>query len=301
VPALAALCAAGLEPVEVVSQPARPAGRGRRLQDPPVVEWARAHGLPVSQPESVREPAFVEQMRRLDPWVAVVVAFGQIFPQAVLEIPERGCINLHASLLPRYRGAAPIQAAIIDGRTSTGVTTMQMDEGLDSGPILMQERVDIGPRETAGELAERLAEIGAQLMVRTLRGLASGELQATPQAHAEASLAPRLRKSDGELDWRHSATRLFNRIRGVTPWPGAFTLLRQRPLKVLSATVEETEVAGSGCLPGTYLGLVDGRMAVSCGERSVLGLQRLQRPGKKPLDASLFVNGEAVEAGDRFG
>jgi len=266
-----------------------------------VVEWALARGLSVTQPRDVREPAFLERMASLQPSMAIVVAFGQIFPRALLEIPTRGCINLHASMLPQYRGAAPIQAAIIAGETRTGVTTMQMEEGLDSGPILLQEALAIGPRETAGELSERLADVGAELMVRTLEALESDDIERRLQAHAEATVAPRLRKADGLLDWRQSARRVFNRIRGVTPWPGAFTQLRDRPLKILWGSVVEGAPALTGSEPGTYLGLIDARMAISCGERTVLGVERVQRPGKNPLEASQFVNGEPIEVGERFG
>lgn len=300
-PTLKALCAAGLPPIAAISQPARPAGRGKRLQQPPVVEWALTAGLPVIQPIDVREPDFLERMGELLPSLAVVVAFGQIFPRALLEIPASGCINLHASLLPLYRGAAPIQTAIIAGETETGVTTMQMEEGLDSGPILLQREVAIGPQETAGELSKRLAETGAELILLTLEKLRSGSLEGRPQPHARATLAPRLRKSDGELDWRQSAPRLFDRIRGVTPWPGAFTQLRQRPLKILWGTVVEGTAPTRSSEPGSYLGLIDGRIAVSCGQRTILGMERVQRPGKRPLEASQFINGEPLEVGERFG
>jgi methionyl-tRNA formyltransferase len=301
VPTLEALCLSGRDPVAVVSQPSRPAGRGRRLQDPPVVEWARKAGLSVVQPDDVRDSAFLEWMEALGPAVAVVVAFGQIFPKALLEIPTHGCINLHASLLPSYRGAAPIQAAIVAGEATTGVTTMQMGEGLDSGPILLQKGISIRPLETAGELSERLADVGAELMVRTLERIESGDVEPRPQMHSEATMAPRLRKTDGELDWQQTAARLFDRIRGVTPWPGAFSRLRDRPLKVLWGRVIEDQAVVVGTEPGTYLGLIESRMAVSCGEGTVLGLERVQRPGKKPVEASQFINGEPIEVGERFG
>ena len=301
VPTLRALCEAGRSPVAVVSQPARPVGRGRRLQDPPVARWASNEGLPVVQPDSVRDPEFLHQMAAWRPSAAVVVAFGQIFSRQLLEIPSRGCLNLHASLLPRYRGAAPIQAAIIAGETHTGVTTMQMEEGLDSGPILLQKEAEIGWRETAGELAERLAEIGAGLMLRTLDGLEAGDLEARSQDSAQATLAPRLRKSDGELDWGQSARQLFNRIRGVTPWPGGTTQLRRRPLKVLWAEAVEGGLPAPESEPGCYLGLIGDRLAVACGDGTVLGLERVQRPGKKPLEASRFLHGEPLELGERFG
>ncbi|NHZ73661.1 MAG: methionyl-tRNA formyltransferase [Nitrospirae bacterium] len=300
-PTLRALCNAGRVPVEIVSQPSRPAGRGRHLHNPAVVEWALKEGLTVIQPRDVRDAAFLREMAALAPSVAVVVAFGQIFPKALLETPTRGCINLHASMLPLYRGAAPIQAAIIDGEASTGVTTMQMEEGLDSGPILLQEELAIGPRETAGELSGRLADIGAELMLRTLESLESDDIESRLQADAEATMAPRLRKGDGVLDWSQSAQRLFNRIRGVTPWPGASTQLRSRPLKILWGSAVEGASGSTGSEPGTYLGLIDARMAVSCGNGTVLGVERVQRPGRKPLEASQFVNGEPIEVGERFG
>ena len=301
VPTLRALCDAGRAPVQVISQPSRPAGRGRHSKNPPIVEWALRNDLAVVQPPDVRDPDFLALMSDLTPAVAVVVAFGQIFPKVLLEIPTRGCINLHASLLPSYRGAAPIQAAIIAGESHTGVTTMQMEEGLDSGPILLQEEVVIRPRDTAAELSPRLAEVGAGLMVRTLEALESTGIERRPQTHDEATMAPRLRKADGELDWRQSAVRLFNRIRGVTPWPGAFTKLREQPLKILWG--EDLEGAGvaRGGEPGRYLGMIDGRMAVSCGEGTILGIERVQRPGKKVLEVSQFVNGEPIEVGERFG
>ena len=230
-----------------------------------------------------------------------MVAFGQIFPKALLQIPTHGCINLHASLLPSYRGAAPIQAAIVAGEATTGVTTMQMEEGLDSGPILLQEEIAIRSQETAGELSERLAEVGAELMVRTLERIESGDVEPRPQMHSQATKAPRLRKADGELDWQQTAARLVDRIRGVTPWPGAFSRLRDRPLKILWGSVIENQAVAEGNEPGTYLGLIESRMAVSCGEGTVLGLERVQRPGKKPVEALQFVNGEPIEVGERFG
>ncbi len=181
VPTLAALVEAGWAPVRVVTQPSRPVGRGRGLQDPPVAAWARAHGLEVTQPERVRHPDFLAEAAALAPDVAVVVAFGQIFPRALLDLPRHGCVNLHASLLPRWRGAAPIQAAVAAGEARTGVATMRMEEGLDTGPILLEEETAIGPDETADELSRRLAELGGKLMVRTLHELEAGGLVPRPQ------------------------------------------------------------------------------------------------------------------------
>jgi len=297
VPTLAALVAAGRAPVRVVTQPARPAGRGRRPQDPPVASWARARGLEVSQPERVRSPAFLEEAAALAPGVAVVVAFGQIFPRALLDLPSRGCVNLHASLLPRWRGAAPIQAAIAAGDVRTGVTTMLMEEGLDTGPILLQEETAIGSGETAGELSRRLAQMGGGLMVRTLERLERGDLALRPQPAEGVTYAPRLTRDSGRIDWRLAARELHNRLRAFTPWPGLTAELRGQPVKVVAAEVGE---GGGGAAPGSLLGLRGDRLAVACGGGTVLDLTELQRPGKRVLRAVDFVNGERLRAGEVF-
>ncbi len=300
VPTLAALVAAGQAPALVVTQPSRPVGRGRQAQDPPVARWAHAHGLAVTQPERVRAPEFLETLRALaprSPGIAVVVAFGQIFPRDLLALPRYGCINLHASLLPRWRGAAPIQAAVAAGEEHTGVTTMQMEAGLDSGPILLQEEVAIGAAETAGELSVRLAETGAALVVRTLDELARGGLAPRTQDAALATYAPRLTRDSGRADWSLSAKALADLLRAYTPWPGLTAELAGAPVKlvrarVLAETAPET--------PGTFLGLRGGALAVACGGGSVLGVEELQRPGRKPLRAADFANGERLRAGDSF-
>jgi len=304
VPTLAALVEAGYRPLEVITQPARPVGRGRRLQDPPVALWARQHGLEVGQPERVKDPDFLAGLAELAPDVAVVVAFGQIFRRRLLELPRHGCMNVHASLLPSYRGAAPIQAAIAAGETRSGVTTMQMERGLDSGPILLQEALEIGPEETAGELAPRLAELGAELMVRTLHELERGGLEPRPQDERLVSHAPMLSKADGRVDWRWSAEEIFNRLRAYTPWPGLTAELRGQPLKLLRAR-PLTIAAGVSAEAGTIQGLREGRLAVVCGTPSgsggtILGLERVQRPGKKAISASDFFNGERLQPGERF-
>jgi len=286
--------------VLVVTQPARPSGRGRSVRQPPVAEWAEARSLNVLQPSDVREPEFLDRLAVHSPTTAVVVAFGQIFPKALLQLPVRGCINVHASLLPRYRGAAPIQAAIIAGEQTTGVTTMLMEEGLDTGPILLQRELDIGQNETAGELAARLSEAGAELLLTTLEVRDQGRLEPRPQQDSEATLAPRLRRRDGIIDWNLEAVDIFNLMRGLTPWPGVSSSLRGQPVKVLwGRPVEGAEVEGSD--PGTILGNRDDRLLVSCGRHSVFGIERLQRAGRKPLPASAFANGERLEAGERFG
>jgi len=298
VPTLAALVEAGRRPLRVVTQPARPSGRGNRLQDPPVARWAREHGLEVMQPERVRHPDFLAEVEALAPGVAVVVAFGQIFPRALLDLPRHGCINVHASLLPRWRGASPIQAAVAAGDGVTGITTMVMEAGLDTGPMLLQEETPIGTRETAGELAVRLAEMGGRLLVRTLAALEQGDVQPRPQDDALATYAPRLTRDSGRADWTWTAREMANRLRAYTPWPGLAAELGGAPVKLVRAV----ELAGEEAhtLPGTVLGLRDGRLAVACGAGTVLGVEELQRPGRKPLQAADFVNGERLRAGEGF-
>ncbi|HEY3568263.1 MAG TPA: methionyl-tRNA formyltransferase [Thermoanaerobaculia bacterium] len=302
VPTLAALVEAGRSPVRVVTQPARPVGRGQRVQDPPVALWAREHGLEVTQPERVRAPAFLEEVAALVPDLAVVVAFGQIFPRALLDLPCHGCVNLHASLLPRWRGASPIQAAIAAGDTRTGVTTMKMDEGMDTGPILLEETVEIGPLETAGELGKRLAETGGRLMARTIDLLERGEIEPRPQPAEGVTYAPRLTRESGRVDWGLSAREILDRLRAYTPWPGLTAGLRGEPVKITAAEViEEPGAFGGTTAPGTILGLRGGRLlAVSCGGGTVLGLAELQRPGKRALRAADFLNGERLRAGESF-
>lgn len=299
-PTLQALCAHGRRPALVVSQPARPRGRGRSVEQPAVARWAAAEGLELAQPESVRDPEFLSWLETSDASVMVVVAFGQIFPQRLLATPGQGCINVHASLLPRYRGAAPIQAAIIAGERVTGVTTMLMDEGLDTGPILLQRQVEIRHDETAGELAERLSVAGAELLIETLEQMDQGRVEPQEQNHAAATLARRLNRRDGIIDWEFEADRIFNLLRGLTPWPGVATTLRDQPLKILWGRPLDQHGLGE-LAPGTILGLVEGRLAVACGNGSVFGIERLQKPGRKPLTADVFVNGQPLDAGERLG
>ncbi|MGB6363295.1 MAG: methionyl-tRNA formyltransferase [Thermoanaerobaculia bacterium] len=298
-PTLEALCRVGREPVRVVTQPARPVGRGRRLQDPPVALWAREQKLEAVQPEGVREPEFIATLASLEPAVAIVVAFGQIFPRELLELPTHGCINLHASLLPRYRGAAPIQAAIAAGDKTTGVTTMRMEEGLDTGPILLQEETEIGPQETGGELSSRLSIQGAELVLETLDQLEAGRLDARAQTDEKASSAPRLKKADGEIDWSLSATHIFNRLRAFTPWPGVFSHLRGQPVKILWGEPVRP-AADSTTHVSELVGLVEGRLIVCCGEGTAFAIERLQRPGRKSVTARELDNGEHLEPGERF-
>jgi methionyl-tRNA formyltransferase len=302
VPTLAALVEAGRIPATVVTQPPRPAGRGMHPQPSPVERWARQHGLPVLAPERVRSPEFLAELRQLEPAVAVVVAFGQIFPRQLLELPARGCLNLHASLLPLYRGAAPIQAAIAAGDERTGVTVMRMEEGLDSGPILLQAETPVGLQETAGELSPRLAALGARLMVEALGRFERGDLAEIPQDATRATSAPRLTRASGRADWTLDAAALANRLRANTPWPGLTAELRGAPVKLLRAASAGPGmgVAAAAPAPGTVLGSIPAGLVVACAGGTALAIAELQRPGKKPQRAADFVNGERLLPGERF-
>ncbi|MEM1179323.1 MAG: methionyl-tRNA formyltransferase [Acidobacteriota bacterium] len=302
VPTLEALAAeVDLAPIRVISQPSRPVGRKRTLQAPPVVDAAERLGLDFEQVESVRDKDFLARLEALEPDVAVVVAFGQIFRKRLLQLPRLGCVNLHASLLPRHRGAAPIQAAIAHQDPTTGVTTMRMSRGLDSGPMLEVAETAIGADETTPELSARLAAIGAALMVTTLRGLGDGSLEATPQDEAGVTYAPRLERADGEVDWTLDATAIYARQRAYTPWPGLLTHIAGRPLKIFEVAVGEGRTDAA---PGTLLGSIDDgddpAMAVACGGGTILRVPRVQRPGKQPLAAPIFLNGERLGPGERF-
>ncbi len=298
VPTLDALAAAGLAPDLVVTQPSRPAGRGRRLVLPPVGGWARERGIELVQVRRVKQPRFLDALAERRPWVAVVVAFGQIFPPRLLAVPAAGCVNLHASLLPRHRGAAPVQAALVAGDQVTGVCTMRMDEGLDTGPVYACRQTSIGPEENAGELGRRLALIGGELMVETLRALAAGTAEATPQDDAGATYAPRIEKSHGRVDWSWSARELVNRYRAYTPWPGLTAFLGGSPVKLLDVSVWNRHQARADA--GTFCGLGEIGALVACGDGSTVAIGRLQRPGRRALAASDFVNGERLATGARF-
>ena len=307
VPTLDALVRAGRAPLLVVAQPDRPAGRGGRLQQGPVARYANAENLPLAQPEKVRDPEFLARIESLDLDVAIVVAFGQIFPARLLAAPRLGCINLHASLLPAYRGAAPIQAAIAAGETVTGVTSMRMEQGLDTGPILLQEKVAIGLDETAAELSPRLAAVGARLILETLSRLEADDLAAVAQDDERASYAPRLAKDAGRIDWSLPARTLADRLRAFTPWPGLAAELSGTPVKIVRARALPGSAPPSSA-PGTVIAVVAttdgalgalGALHVACGD-GVLALLELQRPGRRALSAADFANGERIAFGARF-
>jgi len=294
-PSLAGLIDAGCNLVGVFTQPDRPSGRGRKLTPPPVKVLAEQRQIPVFQPEKLRRPEAVEQLRNLAPDLVVVVAYGQILPKVVLDMPRFGCINVHASLLPKYRGAAPINKAIIDGETVTGVTTMYMDEGLDTGDMLIRKSLDIGPDETAGELHDRLAPLGAEAMRETLQRLCAGTLERVPQNDAESSYASMMKKEDGRIDWSRPARQVHNLVRGLDPWPSAYTTLDGLTLKIAATSV----AAGTG-EPGTVLQASADGVLVACGEQALL-VGRLQLPGKKRLAAADFLRGHDLPPGTRLG
>ena len=274
--------------VAVVTQPDRPAHRGQKLTPPQVKLAAEAAGLPVLQPARLRDPEWPERLRALGAEVAVVVAFGQILPTAVLDAPARGSINIHASLLPKYRGAAPIQWAIIRGETVTGITTFQMDAGMDTGATLLQAETAIGPEETAGELSARLAPLGAEVILDTLARLDT--LKATPQAAEGATLAPRLKKSDGALDWTRSAPELVNLVRGCNPWPGATTATSAGALAIWRARA----VDGTGT-PGTLVAHAD-TLAIATGAGALLPLE-VQPESRRTLAWGEYLRGARLAAG----
>ncbi|HLV80921.1 MAG TPA: methionyl-tRNA formyltransferase, partial [Chthonomonadaceae bacterium] len=251
VPSLEALLEAGHDVLAVVTQPDKPQGRGRQLAASPVKKAAEAHGLPLLQPRRVRSDAFLEKMRALAPDALALAAFGQIIPQALLDLPPLGPINVHGSLLPKYRGAAPIQRALMAGETVTGITTMWMDATLDTGDILLAGSLPIAPDDTAGTLTSKMAELGARLLVETLDGLAAGTLARKPQDHSQATFAPAITPEDGLLRWEEPAEAVRNRIRGVSPRPGAFTAMKGRRVKVWAAEVAAP--ASEAVAPGTVL------------------------------------------------
>lgn len=241
VPSLNALLRSGHAVVGVVTQPDRPKGRGQELAASPIKQLALAHKIPILQPLKMKDPAFLESLSAWKPDLIAVTAFGRILPKVVLDLPPKGCINVHASLLPKYRGAGPIQWAIIKGERETGITTMLMDEGMDTGAMLLQERVSIEPDETAGTLSVKLAEIGGRLLITTLEHLEKGSLAPTAQDHGCATMAPLLKKEDGLLDWTQSAADLANRVRGLTPWPGAYTFAGEERWAIWRAAAMEQD------------------------------------------------------------
>ena len=296
IPSLEALIEAGHQVAALITQPDRQKGRGRAVAPPPLKPVAEAHGISVLQPQRIRDPEALETLRRLSPEIQVVAAYGQILPRAVIDLPSRGTINVHASLLPVHRGAAPIQWAIVRGDAETGVTTMQIDEGLDTGPVLLSRRTSIGPEETAVDLEPRLARLGALVLVDTLRGMETGTVHPIPQDHARATLAPALRKEDGRIRWERPAQEIARRVRGFQPWPGSTTSIQGKGLKVLKARIGPP---GPG-EPGRIVGVDAHSLVVGCGEGSRLLLLEVQPESRRPMTAAAFAAGAHLDPGARF-
>ena len=294
VPSLRALVDHGYEVVGVFCQPDRPKGRGHRLAACPVKELAVGAGIPVFQPERIKREEGVAMLKSCAPDLCVTAAFGQLLSQEILDIPPLGTINVHSSLLPKHRGSAPINWSIIKGDPVTGVTTMFTDKGMDTGDILLMRETPIGPAENAGELTDRLAVMGAQLLIETIRALEAGTLARTPQDHAAATYEPKMDKELGRIDWSKSAQELDWLVRGTTPWPGAFTTLGEQTIKVFELDILDGPASGA---PGEIVAADAKRgLVVSCGDHDV-ALAQIQMPGAKRMNAKDYLRGHTMETG----
>jgi methionyl-tRNA formyltransferase len=300
VPTLEALMESRHEVVLVVSKPDRPVGRKKVMTSPPVINAARRHELKTVQPKGLKGGKTDDTLVESGAEIAVVVAYGKLIPEGVLEIPARGFVNLHPSLLPRHRGPSPIQWALVCGDRSTGVSTMQLDEGMDTGPILLQERLPIDPLDTTETLLPRLAELGARTMVKTLDGIEDGTIEARPQPDDGANVTPMLRRNFAKVDWTMPARQLVNRLRGFTPWPGLYTTFRGGRMKIFG--LEEVRPAPHGKEePGMTLEAGPAGILVRCGRGSAALITEMQREGRRRLPADAFLIGERVSRGESFG
>ncbi|MDH4086668.1 MAG: methionyl-tRNA formyltransferase [Nitrospira sp.] len=297
VPSLEALLGSEDQVVGVVTQPDRPKGRGHQLVAPPVKLVAERAGIPILQPLKIRTPEFLQALSAWQPDLIAVTAFGRILHTPILRLPAMGCVNVHGSLLPKYRGAAPVQWAIINGETKTGITTMLMDEGMDTGPMLLQEQLEILPDDTTGTLAPRLAELGGRLLVKTIAQLKAGSIAPTKQDDAGSTMAPLLKKEDGLIDWTRSATSLANRARGLSPWPGAYTFFGEerwniwKAVSIMGATTER---------PGTIVTVNKQVILVATGE-GILEIHEIQTANSKRMSVVQFLAGHRVTAGMQLG
>lgn len=294
-PSLDTLVAAGHDVVLAVSQPAKPVGRSAELSDPPVARRARELAIPVFQPPTLRDDAAVARLADTKADLFVVVAYGKILAQRILDLPRHGCVNVHGSVLPRWRGASPVQAALLAGDSETGVSIMRMEAGMDTGPVFAVSRTPIGEDEDAGTLSARLARDGAALLVATLPRIAAGEAEAAEQDDALATLCPKIRREDGRVDFARPAIELLRRLRAFTPWPGLFAFRGGRRVKLLAAREAGSR---SGAAPGEVLAAGE-EIVLACGEGS-LSVTLLQAEGRKPLEAAAFTRGERVVAGERW-
>jgi methionyl-tRNA formyltransferase len=297
VPSLEALLKSEDQVVGIVTQPDRPKGRGHRLTPPPVKVIAQRTGIPLLQPLKIKTPDFLDALAAWKPDLIAVVAFGRILHAPILNLPPRGCMNVHGSLLPKYRGAAPVQWAIINGERETGITTMLMDEGMDTGPILLQERIPIMPDDTAGTLVPRLAELGGRLLVETIRQLTAGMLTPRAQDHSQATTAPLLKKEDGVIDWSRSAQAIANRVRGLSPWPGAYTFFEHDRWNIWGTVANPTR---SDEQPGTIIAVTKHSIQVATGE-GILEIVEIQTANSRRMNASQFLAGHQVGVGARLG
>jgi methionyl-tRNA formyltransferase len=300
VPTLEALLASPHQVLGVVTQPDRPRGRGQHVAEPPTKTVAQAAGLPVWQPDRLKDDAWLTHVRALGADVAVVAAYGKILPQVLLDIPPCGFVNVHASLLPRYRGASPIQHAVMSGDAVTGVTIMRIVLALDAGPMISQATIPIGPDDTSDQVEAALALVGAGLLVDTLDAIEAGRATETPQDDGLATYAPRLTKDDGTLDWTQRAEVLHNRVRGLKPWPQAFTFAGSSRLVVVGGRVDD-HVPPAATAPGTVLPAPAGRLLVAAGERTVFELLQVQPEGRRVMPAAAFLAGHRLPAGTRLG
>jgi methionyl-tRNA formyltransferase len=283
----------------VVTQPDKPRGRDLKLQPSPVKALAQTLGLPVLQPAKAREEKFIAELGALKPELIVVVAYGQILPQSILDLPKYGCINVHTSLLPKYRGASPIQSAILDGGTETGVTIMKMDAGLDTGPVLSQRSTPILPEDNSQKLHDRLAELGAELLADTIPDYVAGKITPQPQATAGVTYAAKIKKEDGRIDWSEPAEKILNRMRAFTPWPGVFTSInvesKSFTLKIWKAEI--TKISGKS---GEVLQADKNGIIAACGQ-DALRILELQREGGRRMNAQEFLAGHPMKSGEKFG
>lgn len=300
VPCLAALQAdEHCEVIGVYTQPDKPRGRGQKLLPSPVKAWAEAHGLPVYQPVKLKTAEATAELKDLKPDLVVVVAFGQILSQEILDIPQHGCINVHGSLLPRYRGAAPMQWCVINGEEKTGITTMMMDAGLDTGDMLLKEELPIGPDMTLEEVHDSLMEMGAKVLMKTIEELRAGTLKRVPQ-EGESNYAPMLTKETGHIDWQKSAQSIHNLVRGLNSWPGAYTGHEGQKFKIWR-TVLTGEAAPAGTAAGAILAADSSQgLKVAAGDGQVLAITELQAPGKKKMQAQDYLRGNSLAAGSCF-
>ncbi len=296
VPTLDAIVHAGYEVAGVFTQPGRPKGRGQKPAESPVKDAAAKHGIPVFQPERIKRPEIVAQLAGFHADAMVVVGYGQIISQAIIDLPRLGIINVHASLLPKFRGAAPIQWAIARGETRTGVTTMRINAGLDTGDMLLRWETEIGLEENAIELGNRMSVAGAELLVTTLRGLENGTITPEPQDDAQSSLAPILKKDDGRIDWAMGASEIHNRVRGFLPWPGSYTTFRGQRLHIWKARIAENAARDFG-----ILGMKGRHLIAACGHETALEIEEVQLEGRKKMPAEAFLNGYPLLENERLG